>query len=175
MDLLSAPISRGKEFMKNVELLDILIVDDEYDLAEGLSKLLKAEGYLVETANNAKEAFEIFSRKSISLILCDISMPEIDGLDFFSQLRALGKSQAFVMLTAHSESDRIIRALKLGAIDYMVKPFEIENLLKKCAMWVDLGRRLTFTAQSADSSSQVFNEGRFIHQLRANLDRLDAK
>ncbi len=122
-------------------LVDILIVDDEEDLRSVLKETLELEGYSVTTAEDAVQAEEILEKGTVPLILCDISMPLKSGLELVTSLRKKGHVSAFVMISAHSDSERLVQAIQLGAIDYIIKPFNIEDILKKVPIWLEVGKR----------------------------------
>lgn len=109
----------------------ILLVEDEPGLRKTLSDRLKAEGYDVETASNGVVAENMARAGAYDLIVLDLMLPAKDGLDVCRDLRAEGLSTAVLMLTARDEvADKII-GLKLGADDYMTKPFECAELLAR--------------------------------------------
>lgn len=122
---------------------DILIIDDEEEICDVLFKLIRANTeFRVHTALNADLALEYLSHHVPPLILCDISMPGRNGLELIQEVKRRGHITSVVMLTAHSEKERILEALRLGAIDYVTKPFETRELLKNLRTWIELGERL---------------------------------
>ena len=123
---------------------DILIIEDEAEIREILCEIIGDAGFHVEAVPSAIEALERL--KDIEnippLLLCDISMPKMSGLEFVKKLREAGTPVAIVMLTAHHDKDKIIEALQLGALDYVVKPFRPPELLERIAGWLEFGRRM---------------------------------
>ncbi len=107
----------------------ILIVDDDNRILKLLKKFLQQNNFLVSTAISAKEAFELLENFIFDLIILDVMMPEITGLEFAEKIKAAGKTLPIVMLTALSEPEDRIRGLEAGAKDYMTKPFEPRELL----------------------------------------------
>jgi DNA-binding response OmpR family regulator len=135
--------------------LDVLVVDDEEMLCEVLEETLRGAGSTTRSAQNSAAAAKMIEESKPSLVLLDISMPGGSGLDLLLSLRAQGLRVATVMLTAHSESSRVIEALRLGAVDYVTKPFDRENLIERVPVWVELGRRLaSLGAEGPDSVDQ---------------------
>ena len=120
---------------------EILVVEDEQDMREILTTILSEEGYRVECAANGLEALSFLEKTRVPLILCDITMPQMSGLELIRKLRAKGDLSSIVMITAHSESDRLIEALQLGAIDYLVKPISMEVLIEKIPVLLEVGKR----------------------------------
>jgi two-component system, OmpR family, alkaline phosphatase synthesis response regulator PhoP len=109
----------------------ILLVEDEPALALTLSDLLTAEGYTVDTAGDGQSGLERALGEAWDLILLDVMLPRKNGLEVCRELRQRGKDVAVLMLTAKSQlTDRVV-GLKLGADDYLTKPFEPPELLAR--------------------------------------------
>jgi len=109
----------------------ILIVEDEPAVARGLEYGLKGEGFLVAWARNGAEALSKEQTENPHLILLDIRLPDISGFDVCRQLRAAGKRQPILMLTARDEPIDKILGLELGADDYVVKPYDLRELIAR--------------------------------------------
>ncbi|MES2525573.1 MAG: response regulator [Bdellovibrionota bacterium] len=148
---------------------DILVVDDENDITEILSKILKLAGYKVATASSAAEALSYLEASVPPLIICDISMPEKSGLDLVQDIRFKNFPCAVVMLTAHSEKERIIEALRLGATDYLIKPFDSEKLLENVALWIQVGERVGQLTSVQDNAKKLLRINYM--KLKNNMDR----
>ena len=109
----------------------ILIVDDDSRVTSALRRILVYEGYQVSTALNGEGALAIARTKSPDLVILDLMLPGINGIEVCRRLRATGDSMAVLMLTAHDAvADRVI-GLETGADDYLVKPFALEELLAR--------------------------------------------
>jgi len=106
----------------------ILIVDDEKSLVDFLSLLCSGEGYGVAVAYSAGEAREQLAQTSPDLVLCDVMMPDGNGLDLLREIRAHEPAPAVVMMTAYTSTKTAIEAMKLGAADYVAKPFDVDEL-----------------------------------------------
>jgi two-component system response regulator PilR (NtrC family) len=107
----------------------LLIVDDESSLADFLAILFQGEGYDVTTAGSVDEARKCLERASFDLILCDILMPDGNGLDLLRDIKAGGAGgPQVIMMTAYTSTKSAIEAMKLGAADYVSKPFDVEEL-----------------------------------------------
>ena len=112
----------------------ILIIDDEENFRHMLSVILKKEKYDVETASNGEEGLQKVTDAAFDQILCDIRMPQMDGLEFMKKAQELGVNATIIMMSAYGTVDTAIEAMKLGAYDYISKPFkpdEIILILKK--------------------------------------------
>jgi two-component system response regulator PilR (NtrC family) len=106
----------------------ILIVDDEASLLEFLALLLREEGYEVTTALGGAAARQALAEESPELVLCDVLMPDVDGLTLLREVKRQDPGIAVVMMTAYSSAKTAIEAMKLGAADYISKPFDVEEL-----------------------------------------------
>src|SRR3954471_20554857 len=107
----------------------ILIVEDDAAMREMLREALEDDGYAVETAVNGRAGVERVQKGGIDLVVSDVKMPEIDGLDMLREIKAVSPSPYVITITAFGSIDTAIRAVKLGAFDYITKPFEVEQLL----------------------------------------------
>lgn len=107
----------------------ILIVDDDNRILKLLKKFLTQNGFLVSTSTSADEALNLLTNFTYDLIILDVMMPEITGLEFATKIKDSGKVLPIIMLTALSEPEDRIRGLEAGANDYVTKPFEPRELL----------------------------------------------
>ncbi len=115
--------------MKEVFILNkILIIDDEEQLCWALEKGLRQEGYQVITSTRGKEGLELIRNELPSLVILDLKMPEMDGLEVLVKAKDLIPKLPVIMITAHGSIDTAIEAMKLGAIDYISKPFDLNEL-----------------------------------------------
>lgn len=117
----------------------LLIVDDEEGIREIVQDLASEITNNIVTASNGKEALEIVKLGGIDAIISDVSMPVMSGLEFLSSLRELGYETPFVILTGYGDSKCIAEALRLGATDFIDKPFNDEKLLQVLDYSLDLG------------------------------------
>jgi len=111
----------------------VLVIDDEPALRQILSHVLSGAGYTVDVAADVAEAARILSRGDIDMAVCDIKMPDGNGVELLRQTRAAGIDTAFVMVTAISAVETAVDALRAGAFDYMVKPVRNAELLHRIA------------------------------------------
>src|ERR1700751_511182 len=139
----------------------ILIVDDEHALRSTLSVRLKGEGYVVDTASDGVEGFEKATTLPFDLIILDIMLPQRSGLDLCRDIRQAGLATPILVLSArHQTADKVV-ALKLGADDYVTKPFKSNELIARIEA---LLRRLSVRA------------GRGVHQfgsIRVDISRAE--
>ncbi len=106
----------------------LLVVDDEESLAEFLRLLFEKEGYDVQIANSVAEAREQLGERAFDLVLCDILMPDGNGLELLKEIKAQSSGTAVIMMTAYASNKSAIEAMKLGAYNYISKPFNVEEL-----------------------------------------------
>jgi len=109
----------------------ILVVEDDAHLADGLRINLQLEGYQPMLAGTAEEGLEFWKRGGVDLILLDVMLPGMDGFAFCRRVRDSGDRVPVLFLTARSAGDDRIRGLEEGGDDYMVKPFELKELLAR--------------------------------------------
>jgi DNA-binding NtrC family response regulator len=119
----------------------ILVVDDEKIVRESLTRWFVEDGYLVGAAENANEALRQLQAKKWDIILLDIKMPGMDGMELQQRIREIDSSPTIIFITAHASVDTAVQALKLGAFDYVTKPVDpdylshlISNALKHRAL-----------------------------------------
>ncbi len=108
--------------------ISILIVDDEESVRDSLYNWFIEDGYRVECAENARKALSMLESESIDIILADIKMPGMDGLEMLKRIKALNKEAIVIMMTAFATVTTAVEALKDGAFDYVTKPFDPDDL-----------------------------------------------
>jgi DNA-binding response OmpR family regulator len=106
----------------------LLVVDDEVNLRAGLRDLLSLMGYQVEEAASGYEALELLESQHYDLMVLDIRMPGIDGIEVMHRARQMHPDLSIIVLTAHASLESAIAAVKTDAVDYMLKPFNIDDL-----------------------------------------------
>ncbi|MCK4325388.1 sigma-54-dependent Fis family transcriptional regulator, partial [bacterium] len=107
----------------------ILIVDDEKDMQWMLSNLLKEEKYEPITTGNAKAALKVVNNASPDLMLLDLKLPDMDGLEVLNRLKDIDRNLPVIMITAHGDISSAVQAMRLGAVDYITKPFDNDGLI----------------------------------------------
>jgi len=108
----------------------ILIVDDEENVSKLLYKVLKKEGYVVLTASCGVKAMDIIDNNDIDIVITDIKMPEMDGIELLKNIKSIDSSIDVVLITAFASIETAIEALRLGAKNYIIKPFNIDEITK---------------------------------------------
>lgn len=120
------------------KMKSLLIVDDEQALVEIISEIAEEYFDTIHVAYNGAQALELLKEHKFSIILSDISMPEMTGDVFLKKIRLLGFTTPIVFLTGNSSKDLAIEALKLGAADFLEKPFDTEHLIQTLHLAVEV-------------------------------------
>lgn len=126
----------------------IIVIDDDDKITSMLKRALAFEGYSVTTAGNGVEGLKAMLSQDPDLIILDVMMPQIDGLEVCRRIRESGSQVPIMMLTAKDEISDRVRGLDLGADDYLVKPFALEELLARVRV---LLRRRSDTSVKSDT------------------------
>lgn len=135
----------------------ILVVEDEEKIARVLQLELEYEGYEVEKALDGYEALEKYRTKKWDLILLDVMLPGINGIDLLRRIRSGDQLTPIIMLTAKDSVDDKVTGLDLGANDYVTKPFEIEELLARIRAVLRLASLKNKTEQENEDFLQIAN------------------
>src|SRR5690349_19278866 len=114
----------------------LLVIDDEPHLRETLEELLASEGYQVDSAANGEEGIGRLSRRVYDLVLLDAVLPDQSGLEVLQKIRATNPALAVVMITAYGSVERAVEAIRLGATNYITKPWDNERLLAEISTLV---------------------------------------
>ncbi|HEY8484665.1 MAG TPA: sigma-54 dependent transcriptional regulator [Longimicrobiales bacterium] len=106
----------------------LLIADDERHVAEGLQAILSEQGFVVETATDGEEAWQKVQSGEFGLVLADLKMPGMDGLELFARMREQGLDSEIIIITGKGSVDSAVEAMRNGAYDYLEKPLDLERL-----------------------------------------------
>lgn len=116
---------------ENNSTIRIVIADDEADFASTLATRLELRGYVTEIVNSGEETLDAVSRQVPDLLLLDLKMPDLDGLEVLAKLRENHKELKVIILTGHGSFNSGNQGMALGAFDYIMKPVELSLLLEK--------------------------------------------
>jgi len=108
--------------------MKILVVDDEEGALDLFHTILTDEGYDVSLANGGEEALNLFKSIPFNLVITDIKMPVMDGLQLLQEIRKMGSKTDVIMVTAYGEVESYLKAMSLGAAEYINKPIRIKEL-----------------------------------------------
>jgi len=109
----------------------VLIVDDEKDFVEIFSMRLETQGEKVSTAFSGNEALQVLENTAIDVVILDIRMPGMDGIDTLKQIKKLYPNVEVILLTGHGSTETAVEGMKLGAFDYLMKPADFEDIKTK--------------------------------------------
>ncbi|HXD93679.1 MAG TPA: response regulator [Bacteroidia bacterium] len=121
----------------------ILLIEDNREILENLTEYLELEGYKILTANNGDKGIKLANELKPDLIICDVLMPEMNGLEVLQVLLKTGKTSDIPFIFSSSMSEKIDKAsaIKLGADDYITKPFTLESLLIVVKNCISIGTK----------------------------------
>ncbi|MCF7807111.1 MAG: sigma-54 dependent transcriptional regulator [Candidatus Marinimicrobia bacterium] len=155
----------------------ILIVDDEEGIRKGLKKVLTSEGYDVDTAQDGKEALQMFNDASYELIFSDIMMPSMTGLDLTTEIRKKSEDTYIVLFTGYSSIETAVEAIKTGADEYLVKPVSNEELLKIAkkihnVYKIRLNNKALRQAISGSESTVIIGNSSGIRKVKSDIEQV---
>jgi DNA-binding NtrC family response regulator len=161
---------------KEAQKLSILIVDDEEDILNVLKLILTKEGYQVDTALDGKQALQLFRKKSYDIVLTDLRMPEMDGMELLERIKEIRPETEVLIMTAYASVESAVLAMKKGAADYIVKPFlneDVKMRIARVAEHIKLKRDVEVLKQQI---SQKFEALHFLgnsHQVQQILSLIE--
>lgn len=110
-------------------MADLLIIDDEKAIRKTLTEILSFEGYKIDEAADGEEGLKKFKEKTFDLVLCDIKMPKLDGIEFLQKAGEINPDVPIIMISGHGNIETAVEAVKKGAYDYISKPPDLNRLL----------------------------------------------
>ncbi len=151
----------------------ILIVDDEKNYLVVLKELLSEENYEVITAENALQALEIFKESDLDLVLTDMKMPNIDGIELLENIRSVNSEIPVIIMTAYATVEKAVKAMKKGAFDYVTKPFQNEELKITVRKAIDLYKLKRENLNLRHEVSRKYQFGNIIGKSQVMLNIYD--
>ncbi|MEJ2536861.1 MAG: response regulator, partial [Calditrichia bacterium] len=109
--------------------MKLLIVDDEDSFRQHLCHLFERRGFTAVAAKTGQETLEIAKRENFDIVLLDIVLPDIDGIEILKNLKRIYQDTQIIMMTGNATIENAIASMKLGAYDYLIKPFDLEELI----------------------------------------------
>ena len=123
----------SEEFAVTLTIERVLVVDDETDLAESCAYFLERAGYEARCVASATEALEMLKQESFSVVISDVRMPRMSGMELLSAIRQLDPDIEVLLLTGYPDLQMAVSAIKQGAFDYLAKPYGEEDLIERVA------------------------------------------
>ena len=153
----------------------ILIIDDEKSIRHTLRDILEYEKYEIEEAENGKVGLDLLIQKEFDIVLCDIKMPEMDGLEVLEKAQEAGTNAQFIMISAHGNIETAVEATKKGAFDFVQKPPDLNRLLLTIRNASDKSNLVTETKtlkKKVSKSMQIVGESTQIHEVKEMIQKV---
>ena len=154
---------------------NILIIDDEKAIRKTLSEILSYEGYKIDEAGDGEEGFRKFREKEYDVILCDIKMPKMDGIEFLEKAKEMNPDLPIIMISGHGTIETAVEAVKKGAYDYISKPPDLNRLLITIRNAMDKTSLVAETKVLKRKVSRVqdmIGESTPIHKIRETIEKV---
>lgn len=153
----------------------ILIVDDEKSIRNTLREILEYEKYQVEEAEDGEKGFQLIQENDYDIILCDIKMPKMDGIEVLEKTYESGKDPQFIMISAHGSIETAVEATKKGAYDFIQKPPDLNRLLLTLRNALDKSTLVSETKTLRKKVSKTFDiigESAAIRNVKETIDKV---
>jgi diguanylate cyclase (GGDEF)-like protein len=142
-------------------LKTVLVVDDDYSILGVVSEVLEDDGYETRTASSAEEAIELLKKEQFALVMTDIRLPGINGIGLLEHIKKVSPKTAVIMITSHGSMKTSIEAVRLGAYDYLLKPFEDLSFISNAAK------------RAVESYNLDVERSQLIHSLKLSNEELE--
>lgn len=153
----------------------ILIIDDERSIRNTLKDILSYENYQVSLAENGMEAIKMVGANEFDVILCDIKMPEMDGLEVLEKLQEIAFDVPVIMISGHGNIDTAVEAIKKGAFDFIEKPLDLNRILITIKNALDKAVLLTETKvlkRKVSKKYDMIGESKAIMELNDMIEKV---
>lgn len=156
-------------------MAEILIIDDEKAIRKTLSEILSFEGYKVEEAADGEEGLKKFKDKNYDLVLCDIKMPKLDGIEFLQKAGESNPDIPIIMISGHGNIETAVEAVKKGAYDYISKPPDLNRLLITIRNAMDKSNLVTETKvlkRKVSKVQEMIGESMPIKKIKETIEKV---
>lgn len=154
---------------------NILIIDDEKAIRKTLGEILSYEGYKIDEAGDGEEGLKRFKEKSYDVVLCDIKMPKIDGIEFLDKASEINSDIPIIMISGHGTIETAVEAVKKGAYDYVSKPPDLNRLLitiRNAMDKTDLVTETKVLRRKVIKVEEMIGESAPILKIRETIDKV---
>ncbi|MBI5857215.1 MAG: sigma-54-dependent Fis family transcriptional regulator [Sphingobacteriales bacterium] len=154
---------------------DILIIDDEKAIRKTLTEILSFEGYKIDEAADGEEGLKKFREKNYDLVLCDIKMPKLDGIEFLQKAGEANPDVPVIMISGHGNIETAVEAVKKGAFDYISKPPDLNRLLITIRNAMDKSSLVTETKvlkRKVSRVQEMIGESTPIKKIKETIDKV---
>lgn len=156
----------------------ILVIDDEEHMCWALERAMRQEGYQVYTATRGQQGLDIIREEAPSLVILDLRMPEMDGMEVLRRAKEMQPKLPVIILTAHGTIETAIEAMKVGAADFITKPFDLDELkivIKKALMISQLVTEVSFLrSELTKRYGQIIGKSQAINEIKQLIDKVAA-
>jgi DNA-binding NtrC family response regulator len=156
-------------------MVNILVIDDERSIRNTLKEILEYEKFKVELAEHGAEGLELYKKGKFDIVLCDIKMPEMDGLEVLEKIFEEEGDAQVIMISGHGNIDNAVEAIKKGAYDFIEKPLDLNRLLITIRNALDKSTLITETKvlkKKVSKESDMVGESAAIQQVRDIIDKV---
>jgi DNA-binding NtrC family response regulator len=153
----------------------ILIIDDEKAIRKTLTEILSYEGYKIDEASDGEEGLKRFGEKAYDIVLCDIKMPKLDGIEFLEKAKEINADVPVIMISGHGNIDTAVEAVKKGAFDYISKPPDLNRLLITLRNAVDKQSLVTETKvlkRKVSKVQEMIGESEPIKKIKDTIEKV---
>lgn len=153
----------------------ILIIDDERSIRKTLTEILSYEGYKIDEAVDGEEGLKKFKEKNYDLVLCDIKMPKIDGIEFLEKAKQINADIPIIVISGHGNIDTAVDAVKKGAFDYISKPPDLNRLLITLRNAMDKNSLVAETKvlkRKVSKVQEIIGESAPIRKIKETIDKI---
>ena len=153
----------------------LLIIDDEKAIRGALRDILEYEGYTIEEASDGEQGLELVTNNDYDVVLCDIRMPKIEGLDLLQRATEMGKGAQFIMISAFGNVETAVEATKRGAFDFISKPPDLNRLLVTVRNAIERGKMIVETKvlkKRVYKLNEIVGESTGIQRVKDTCDRV---
>src|SRR5882724_6786376 len=170
----------AKQYQLHTKILlnnmaSILIIDDEKAIRKTLTEILSYEGYKIDEASDGEEGLKRFSEKAYDIVLCDIKMPKLDGIEFLEKAKEINGDVPVIMISGHGNIDTAVEAVKKGAFDYISKPPDLNRLLITLRNAVDKQSLVTETKvlkRKVSKVQEMIGESDPIKKIKETIEKV---
>src|SRR6478736_1688819 len=156
-------------------MADILIIDDEKAIRKALTEILSAEGYKTEEAGDGEEGLKKFKERTYDVVLCDIKMPKLDGIEFLQKATESNADVPVIMISGHGNIETAVDAVKKGAFDYISKPPDLNRLLITIRNALDrnvLVKEAKVLKRKVSKVQEIIGESDGIKKVKETIDKV---
>jgi DNA-binding NtrC family response regulator len=156
-------------------MADILIIDDEKAIRKTLTEILSFEGYKIDEAADGEEGLKKFKEKTFDLVLCDIKMPKLDGIEFLQKAGEINPDVPIIMISGHGNIETAVEAVKKGAYDFISKPPDLNRLLITIRNAMDKSSLVTETKvlkRRVSKVQEMIGESSPIKKIKETIEKV---